>query len=52
MDAFSTDVRPLLAEMREEQGIDGDPMQAYVRSGYADPITAERGLNGASGWGS
>ena len=31
---------------------DGDPMQAYVRSGYADQITAERGLNGASGWGS
>jgi L-rhamnose isomerase/sugar isomerase len=52
MDAFSTDVRPLLAEMRAEQGIDGDPMQAYVRSGYADRITAERGLNGASGWGS
>jgi L-rhamnose isomerase/sugar isomerase len=52
MDAFSTDVRPLLAEMRQEQGIDGDPMQAYVRSGYAEAITAERGLNGASGWGS
>jgi L-rhamnose isomerase/sugar isomerase len=52
MDAFSTDVRPLLAEMREEQGIDGDPLQAYARSGYAEGITAQRGLNGASGWGS
>ena len=52
MDAFATDVRPLLAEMREDQGIDGDPIKAYIRSGYADRITAERGLNGASGWGS
>jgi L-rhamnose isomerase/sugar isomerase len=52
MDAFATDVRPLLAEMREDHGIDGDPIKAYIRSGYADRITAERGLNGASGWGS
>ncbi len=52
MDAFATDVRPLLAEMREEQGIDGDPLRAYARSGYAEGITAQRGLNGASGWGS
>lgn len=26
MDAYNTDVRPLLAEVREEQGLDGDPM--------------------------
>src|SRR5690606_38391784 len=28
MDAFNTDVRPLLAEMRQEQGLDPDPMAA------------------------
>ncbi|MCL2740990.1 MAG: L-rhamnose isomerase [Oscillospiraceae bacterium] len=33
-DAFDTDVRPLLAEVREEMGIDPDPMGAYLRSGY------------------
>ncbi len=47
MDAFATDVRPLLAELREEQGLDGDPMAAYLRSGYADRIAAERGLAAA-----
>ena len=35
MDAYNTDVRPLLAEVREEMGIDPDPMAAYRRSGWA-----------------
>src|SRR5678815_1579232 len=30
MDAFATDVRPLLAELRVEQGLDADPMAAYA----------------------
>ena len=29
MDAYNTDVRPLLAELRTEQGLDPDPMRAY-----------------------
>jgi L-rhamnose isomerase/sugar isomerase len=51
MDAFSTDVRPLLRELREEQGLDPDPMAAYARSGYADKIAAERVGGNQAGWG-
>jgi L-rhamnose isomerase / sugar isomerase len=43
MDAYNTDVRPLLADLRREEGIDPDPMVAYLRSGYAERIVAERG---------
>ncbi|MDU0304132.1 L-rhamnose isomerase, partial [Streptomyces sp. PAL114] len=42
MDAFNTDVRPLLREVREEMGLDPDPMAAYARSGWAEKIVAER----------
>ncbi len=42
MDAYNTDVRPLLAELREEMGLDPDPIAAYARSGYAEKIVAER----------
>jgi L-rhamnose isomerase/sugar isomerase len=42
MDAYNTDVRPLLAELREEMGLDPDPVAAYHRSGYADRIVADR----------
>jgi L-rhamnose isomerase/sugar isomerase len=51
MDAFSTDVRPLLRELREEQGLDPDPMAAYARSGYAEQIAAERVGGAQAGWG-
>ena len=30
MDAYNTDVRPLLAELREQQGLDADPYAAYA----------------------
>jgi L-rhamnose isomerase/sugar isomerase len=33
-DAFKTDVRPLLREVREEMGLDPDPLKAFRRSGY------------------
>ena len=52
MDAFATDVRPLLSELREEQGLEPDPMKAYLASGYYESIVAERGSGGLSGWGS
>ena len=29
MDAYNTDVRPLLAELREDMGLDPDPVAAY-----------------------
>ncbi|MFZ4153358.1 L-rhamnose isomerase [Streptomyces pseudogriseolus] len=50
-DAFSTDVRPLLREVREEMGVDPDPMSAYARSGWAEKIVAERVGGEQAGWG-
>src|SRR3989440_2534517 len=52
MDAFSTDVRPLLGELREESGLDPDPLAAYARSGYGEKIVAERVGGTPAGWGS
>ena len=51
MDAFNTDVRPLLADLRSDAGMDPDPMAAYARSGYAERITAERDGGEQAGWG-
>ncbi|GHI03627.1 rhamnose isomerase [Streptomyces cellostaticus] len=51
MDAYNTDVRPLLAELREEMGLDGDPLAAYARSGWAERIVAERVGGQQAGWG-
>ncbi|MBO0849705.1 MAG: L-rhamnose isomerase, partial [Pseudonocardia sp.] len=51
MDAFATDVRPLLAEVRTEMGLDPDPVAAYQRSGYAQKIVAERVGGQQAGWG-
>jgi L-rhamnose isomerase / sugar isomerase len=51
MDAYNTDVRPLLAELREEMGLDPDPVAAYHRSGYAEKIVAERIGGTQAGWG-
>ena len=51
MDAYNTDVRPMLAELREEMGLDPDPMGAYARSGYGERIAAERVGGAQAGWG-
>jgi L-rhamnose isomerase/sugar isomerase len=51
MDAYNTDVRPLLAELREDAGLDRDPMRAYAESGYAERIVAERVGGTQAGWG-
>jgi L-rhamnose isomerase/sugar isomerase len=51
MDAYNTDVRPLLAEIRTEMGLDPDPVAAYARSGYFERIVAERVGGQAAGWG-
>ncbi len=50
-DAFFTDVRPMLAEMRTEMGLDPDPIAAYRRSGYQQKIETERVGGTAAGWG-
>ncbi|MCX6425970.1 MAG: L-rhamnose isomerase [Actinobacteria bacterium] len=51
MDAYNTDVRPLLGEMRNEIGLDADPMKAYLASGYGAKIAAERVGGAQAGWG-
>ncbi len=51
MDAYNTDVRPLLATTREEMGLDANPLGAYAASGYAQQIVAERVGGSAAGWG-
>ncbi|MFG2053156.1 L-rhamnose isomerase [Micromonospora sp. NPDC048930] len=51
MDAYHTDVRPLLAELRADLGLDPDPMAAYARSGYFERIRAERVGGQQAGWG-
>jgi L-rhamnose isomerase/sugar isomerase len=51
MDAYDTDVRPLLADVRAGAGLDPDPMAAYARSGYAARIADERVGGQQAGWG-
>ena len=45
MDAYNTDVRPMLAELRSDLGLDPDPMAAYRRSGHFAKIAP----NGSAG---
>ncbi|MFG3158210.1 L-rhamnose isomerase [Streptomyces sp. NPDC048219] len=51
MDAYNTDVRPLLAEVREERGLHPDPVAAYRASGWQERIAAERVGGEQAGWG-
>jgi L-rhamnose isomerase/sugar isomerase len=51
MDAYNSDVRPLLAELRKDQGLDPDPVAAYRASGYAEKIRDQRRGGQQAGWG-
>ncbi|MGW1465781.1 L-rhamnose isomerase [Streptomyces sp. NPDC002308] len=51
MDAYNTDVRPLLRELREEQGLAPDPVAAYRTSGWQEKIAAGRVGGDQAGWG-
>jgi|TARA_B110000503_G_scaffold21280_1_gene32312 L-rhamnose isomerase / sugar isomerase len=51
MDAYNSDVRGLLGEVRSEQGLDPDPKAAFARSGYLEKISAERVGGAQAGWG-
>jgi L-rhamnose isomerase/sugar isomerase len=51
MDAYNSDVRPLLRSVREDMGLDPDPIGAYKRSGYLAKIAAERVGGTQAGWG-
>ena len=46
MDAFETDVRPLLARLREAVGVEADPVEAFRGGGYAERLAKERGTAG------
>ena len=48
-EAFKTDVRPLLAKVREEMGVPEDPIDAYLNSGYEEKIRSERGTHTSKG---
>jgi L-rhamnose isomerase / sugar isomerase len=43
VEAFETDVRPLLARHRTELGVDPDPVEAFWRGGHAERLARERG---------
>ncbi|MGH2344700.1 MAG: hypothetical protein ACRDG4_05705, partial [Chloroflexota bacterium] len=49
-DAYETDVRPLLARVREELGGAADPLVAYDASGYQERIERERVGGKQAGW--
>jgi len=51
MDAYNTDVRPLLADFREEQGRPRDPIAEFKASGYLDRIVGERVGGRQASWG-
>jgi len=51
VDAFSTDVRPLLGELREEMGLDRDPLAAYQRTGHRERVRSERAGGSSTSWG-
>ncbi|WP_406141317.1 L-rhamnose isomerase [Streptomyces sp. NBC_01089] len=51
MDAYNTDVRPLLAGIREESGLHPDPVAAYLASGRQQRIATERVGGTQAGWG-
>jgi L-rhamnose isomerase/sugar isomerase len=41
--AYETDVRPLLARLRQAQGVAPDPVEAFRRDGHAERLARERG---------
>ena len=51
MDAYNTDVRPLLAEWRSDRGLDPNPLAAFRASGYQKKINDERVGGAQAGWG-
>ncbi|MGH2350270.1 MAG: L-rhamnose isomerase [Chloroflexota bacterium] len=53
VDAYETDIRPLLAQVREELGCPApaDPLGAFTQSGYLAQIAEARKEGVAAGWG-
>ena len=51
MDAFYTDVRPILMKWRESKGLNPDPIAAFNASGYLKHIAETRVGGQQAGWG-
>lgn len=52
LDAFNTDVEPLLRQVRAEMGVPEEPLKAYLASGNEERLRTERGIRkGAGGLG-
>ena len=51
MNAFYTDVRPVLEAWRESKGLAADPIAAFNASGYLKTIAADRVGGKQAGWG-
>ncbi|MDX2004973.1 MAG: L-rhamnose isomerase [Meiothermus sp.] len=49
LDAYKTDVRPLLAEVREEMGVPADPIRALREGKYQQQRAKARGTAGTTG---
>ncbi len=49
--AYSTDVRPLCAKVREDLGGSVDPIAAFRASGYLERVAEERKEGAQAGWG-
>lgn len=49
MDAFKTDVRPLLEMVRTEMGVPANPIKAHRESGYLEKVSAARGTTVGGG---
>jgi len=50
-DAYDTDVRGMLADIRESKGLDPDPMRAFMASGYLAKIAEQRVGGTQASWG-
>ncbi len=49
MDAFQSDVRPLLREVRTEMGVPADPLTAFREDDYPKRVVEERGTGSGGG---
>jgi L-rhamnose isomerase/sugar isomerase len=50
MDAFNTDVRGWVADLREERGLPRDPVRAFLDSGYLAKVSDQRAGGSPAGW--
>ncbi|MEP7287282.1 MAG: L-rhamnose isomerase [Chloroflexota bacterium] len=48
MEAFESDVRPILAQVRQEMGLHPDPIEAFRADDYQQRVAESRGIAGGS----